>query len=103
MDSRSIHIMPPDANIETLNADAERVPEPQGPAPDVEALGAAAADLGRRLVWLPGPHSPRFFSDRHRALRQALSPLLADFRGPLPKKTVGDDYRWLHDNLRLLH
>ena len=28
---------------------------------------------------------------------------MADFRGPLPKKTVGDDYRWLYDNLRLLH
>ena len=96
--------MPPDANIETLNADAERVAEQvQEPAPDVEALRTAAADLGRRLVWLPGPHSLRPFSDRHRALRRALIPVLTHFRGPLPQKTVGDDYRWLYDNLRLLH
>ncbi len=96
--------MPPDTHIETLNADAEHLPEPPketGPSP--EALGLAAADLGRRLVWLPGSHSPHFFYERYRALCRALKPVLRDFHGPPPKSAVGDDFRWLNDNLRLLH
>ena len=61
--------MPPDTHIEMLSAEAERQPEPPKEAgPNLEALGAAAADLGRRLVWLPGTHSSRFFSERYRAL-----------------------------------
>ena len=96
--------MPPDTHIEMLSADAERLPEPpKEAAPDLDALGAAAADLGRRLVWLPGTHPSRFFSERHRALRRALRQVLTAFRGPLPKKPIGDDFRWLYDNLRLLH
>jgi cyclic beta-1,2-glucan synthetase len=96
--------MPPDTHIEILSADAERVPEPPKEAvPDLEALAAAAADLGRRLVWLPGNHPFHFFSDRHRTLRRALKPVLTEFRGSLPKRPIGDDFRWLYDNLRLLH
>src|SRR6202142_3517161 len=96
--------MPPDTHIETLNADAERQPEaPKETGPTPEALGLAAADLGRRLVWLPGSHSSRFFSERYRALGRAIRPVLRHFHGPPPKNTVGDDFRWLNDNLRLLH
>src|SRR5216683_5416110 len=96
--------MPPDTHIEMLNTEAERQPEPsKETGPNLEALNLAAADLGRRLVWLPGTHSSRFFSERHRALRQALKSVLTAFRGPLPKKPIGDDFRWLYDNLRLLH
>ncbi len=29
--------------------------------------------------------------------------MLRDFHGPPPKSAVGDDSRWLNDNLRLLH
>jgi hypothetical protein len=96
--------MPQDTHIDMLNAEAERLPEPPLEAePDLTALGVAAADLGRRLVWLPGTHSSRYFSERYNALRRALKPVLATFRGPLPKKPVGDDFRWVFDNLRLLH
>jgi cyclic beta-1,2-glucan synthetase len=96
--------MPPDTHIETLNADAERLPEPsKETGPTQEALSAAAADLGRRLVWLPGTHSSRFFSERYRALGRAIKPVLRTFHGSLPKSGVGDDFRWLSDNLRLLH
>jgi len=96
--------MPQDTHIEMLGAEAERLPEPsKEAAPDLDALAAAAADLGRRLVWLPGTHSARYFSERHSALRRALKPVLAAFRGPLPKKPIGDDFHWLYDNLRLLH
>jgi len=96
--------MPPDTHIEMLNAEAERQPEPsKETGPNLEALSLAAADLGRRLVWLPGTHSSRFFSERYRALGRAIRPVLRHFHGPPPKNTVGDDFRWLNDNLRLLH
>src|SRR6266481_1636889 len=62
--------MPPDTHIEMLNAEAERQPEPsKETGPDLEALSLAAADLGRRLVWLPGTRSSRFFSERYGDLR----------------------------------
>ena len=96
--------MPPDTHIEMLNAEAERVPEPpKETGPNLEALSLAAADLGRRLVWLPGTRSSQFFSERYRALCRAIRPVLRHFHGPPPKNSVGDDYRWLNDNLRLLH
>jgi cyclic beta-1,2-glucan synthetase len=96
--------MPPDTHIEMLNADAERQPDPpKETGPSAEALSSAAADLGRRLVWLPGSHSPRFFSERYAALSRALKPILREFHQPQPKSAVGDDFRWLNDNLRLLH
>ena len=82
--------MPPDTHIEMLNAEAERLPEPpKETGPNPEALALAAADLGRRLVWLPGSHSPRFFSERYRALCRALKPVLRDFQGPPPKSDSG--------------
>src|SRR6202795_1510167 len=96
--------MPPDTHIEMLNAEAERQPEPsKETGPNLEALSLAAADLGRRLVWLPGTRSSRFFSERSRALGRAIKPVLRHFHGPPPKNAVGDDFRWLNDNLRLLH
>jgi cyclic beta-1,2-glucan synthetase len=96
--------MPENTHLEMVSAEAERLPEtPIELAPDLEAVVAAAADLGRRLVWLPGSQSSHFFSERYRALAHALKPLLVAFRGPLPKTPVGDDFRWLYDNLRLVH
>jgi cyclic beta-1,2-glucan synthetase len=96
--------MPPDTHIEMLNAEAERQPEPsKETGPNLEALSLAAADLGRRLVWLPGTRSSQFFSERYRALCRAIRPVLRHFHEPPPKNVVGDDYRWLNDNLRLLH
>src|SRR6267143_1556357 len=96
--------MPQNTHLEIASAEAERRAEARKETtPDLDALGLAAADLGRRLVWLPGTHSSRFFSERYRALCRALKPVLVAFREPLPKKPVGNDFRWLNDNLRLLH
>ena len=61
-DRRYSQAMPPDTHIEMLSAEAERLPEPPKEAgPNLEALAAAAADLGRRLVWLPGTALVPFF------------------------------------------
>jgi len=96
--------MPPETNIEILSSEPERQPDPPREiVHDLDALSAAAADLSRRLVWIPGPYTSGPFSERHKVLQRGLKPVLAAFRGPLPKKAVGDDFRWLYDNLRLVH
>jgi cyclic beta-1,2-glucan synthetase len=96
--------MPENTHIEMVSAAAEGLPETAiERAPDLSAVVTAAADLGRRLVWLPGEQSSHFFSERYRALTHALKPVLAGLRGPLPKTPVGDDFRWLYDNLRLVY
>ena len=82
--------MPQDTHIEMLGSEAERQPEPPKEAvPDLTALSEAAADLGRRLVWLPGPHSARFFAERHSALQKAIKPVLAPFEGGCQKNRSG--------------
>ena len=79
--------MPPDTHIEMLNAEAERLPEPsKETGPNLEALGAAAADLGRRLVWLPDTHSSRFFSERYRALAPRHQTRAAGFSGSAARR-----------------
>src|ERR1700730_11976605 len=94
--------MPQHTHIES--AEAERPPEtPKETTPDLNALSAGAADLGRRLAWLPGAHSPRFFLERSRPPARVLRPVLAAFHGRLPETPVGDDFHWLYDNIRLLH
>src|SRR3977135_1154554 len=94
--------MPPHTHIES--AEAERPPEtPKETTPDLNALSAAAADLGRRLAWLPGAHSPRFFVERYRPRVRSLKTGVTAFHGRLPEKAVGDDFHWLYDNIRLLH
>src|SRR3984893_16457073 len=94
--------MPQHTHIES--AEAERPPEPpKETTPDLNALSVAAADLARRLAWLPGTHSSRFFRERSRPPARVLKPVLAAFHGRLPEKPVGDDFHWLYDNIRLLH
>src|ERR1700687_6157019 len=96
--------MSENTHLEITSPEAERLPEPpKEKTPDLDAMSSAAADLGRRLVWLPGSHSPRIFSERYRALCRALKPVLAVFQRPSQKRLVGDDFRWLSDNLRLVH
>ena len=96
--------MAQNTNLETASPETERLPErAKETEPGLEAIAAAAADLGRRIVWLPGAHSSRFFLERYRTLCQALKPVLSSFQGPLPKKPVGDDFHWLYDNLHLLY
>ena len=97
--------MPQDTHIEMLNSDAERTPETAQRSwdptwtlwPPPRPISAAGWSGCRE------PALARYFSERNNALRAALRPVLATFRGPLPKRPIGDDFRWVYDNLRLLH
>ena len=87
---------------ELANAEAEdpsqRLREMQ---PDLPNLRIRGTGLARDLVWLPGQHASRPLWKRCRNLSGALKRLLRKLESP-PPKAISDDFRWLHDNLRLL-
>lgn len=94
--------MPQSAHLEPGSAEAEGRCQPStGMAPNALALSLRAIELAHTLAWTPGQHASRPLWSRCRNLTRMLKPLLAKLESPLPK-AVSDDFRWLHDNLRLL-
>jgi cyclic beta-1,2-glucan synthetase len=92
-------------HIEFANAEAERRSDSASPArttPDA-AVSAHAGDLARGLAWLPSENSSHVLYQRHRAVTAALRPVLPALEAPLSDAKVSDDFRWLHDNVRLLY
>jgi cyclic beta-1,2-glucan synthetase len=96
--------MPQNAHLESITAEAERLPRPALEAvADVNAVRSQAAELASGLAWLPDVRSSRFLVERCKALHVALKPVLAALQRPLPTTPVSDDFRWLYDNVRLLY
>ncbi len=96
--------MPRNTELEIICAEAERWPEhwPETDA-DLSALRAEAARLASEVTSLPAAGCRRFFAQRCRALKKSLKPLWSALDTPLPKEHISDDFRWLHDNARLLY
>ena len=95
--------MPQDTHLEIVNAEIERLPEPVlDSVSETDALAARAAELARKIAWLPNTRSSRPFSERCRVLRSQLRPLLKAISSQTLREPVSDDYRWLYDNLRLV-
>ncbi|HJS98631.1 MAG TPA: glucoamylase family protein [Terriglobales bacterium] len=96
--------MPRNTELEIICAEAERWPEhwPETAA-DLSALRAEAARLAAEFTSLPAAGCRRFFVQRCRTLRKSLKPLWSALDTPLPKEQISDDFRWLHDNARLLY
>jgi cyclic beta-1,2-glucan synthetase len=97
-------MMPQNTHLEIICAEAERWPE-SGPetVADFSELRWRAARGANVLTALPHARSRRYFRKRCRALRNRLKPLWSALDTPLPQGTISDDYRWLHDNARLLY
>src|SRR5258708_39641811 len=87
--------------LELVSADAENLRASADSVPDSTILSASATALARKLAWLPGQHASPTFQHRCRDLSSALKPLLEGLEAP-PPRTVSHDFRWLHDNFRLL-
>ncbi|MCU1296690.1 MAG: Cyclic beta,2-glucan synthase [Acidobacteriaceae bacterium] len=66
------------------------------------ALALRAAELACGLAWLPNTPSSDVAATRYSALVEALRPVLSALRDPLPTTGISEDYRWLHDNVRLI-
>ena len=93
--------MPESAHLNLASAEAKGLRRPPGSsAPDLHALHVSATELATNLAWLPGQQTSRPFRRRSRNLSHGLRRLLASLESP-PPKTISDDFRWLHDNVRL--
>jgi cyclic beta-1,2-glucan synthetase len=93
--------MPQSAHLELGRAGSEDVRHPKRELAQGAPLNVRAAELAHSLAWLPGRRASRPFRNRCRALSRALKPLVTSLESP-PPKTVSNDFRWLHDNVRLL-
>ena len=96
--------MPQNVHLEVISAEAERWPEewPELPA-DSSALREQAAHAAAGMASLPAARCRSFFAQRCRTLRKNLKPLWSALDTALPKEGISDDFRWLHDNARLLY
>jgi cyclic beta-1,2-glucan synthetase len=96
--------MPQNTHVEFAGAEAELPPESaKALASQMDALRSHGSGLAAGLVWLPSKPTSRILLDRHHVLYRALEPLLRALEAPLPNPNVSDDFRWAHDNVRLLH
>jgi len=96
--------MPQNTHLEIVCAEAERWPEtlPETTA-DVSELRGKAAQRATLLTSLPSSRARRYFVQRCRAVKDQLKPLWSALDTSLPKEAISDDFRWLHDNARLLY
>ncbi len=95
--------MPQNTHLEIVSDEAERLHESTDSTPESSAIQSAATSLAAGLAWMPGVRSSQTMLRRCMAVQAALKPLLRRFRAPIPPGTeVPDDFRWLHDNARLV-
>lgn len=96
--------MPQNTHLEIISAEAERWPEtwPETTA-DLSEMRRKAARGAALVTSLPNAHAGRYFVRRCRTLKEQLKPLWSALDAPLPKAAISDDFRWLHDNARLLY
>lgn len=95
--------MPTNTHLETINAEAELLPERVHAAQDPQVIRERAEGLARALAWLPNTTSSQTFAERCRALAHDLKPIFGALELPVPDSPISDDFRWLYDNDRLLY
>ena len=95
--------MPQNIHLRTVTVDSERLRETGPSIHDPQRLHERAEALTHVLKWLPNIASSDTFSERVSALKHALKPVFSALERPVPPRPVGDDFRWLYDNGRLLY
>jgi cyclic beta-1,2-glucan synthetase len=101
MTPQEIH--PEMVSPEMANEGADQLrPAAAQPPQEKSALAAHAAEQARGLLWLPNTPSSDIAASRFVSLAQGLYPVLNALRTPLPKTSFSEDFRWLHDNVRLI-
>jgi cyclic beta-1,2-glucan synthetase len=95
--------MPQNTHLEIMDEEAEHLPEPCLTTEEEQNLQEQAKRLARSLAWLPSVHSSEVIFQHGRALRKRIGHVFRRFRAPLAVDAkVSDDFRWLHDNVRLV-
>ncbi len=95
--------MPQNTHLETVSAEAGRLPEPAHAVRNPELIHERAAELARTLTWLPNCPSSHTFAHRTRVLAHDFEPILTALDRPAPRSPISDDFRWLYDSGRLLY
>jgi hypothetical protein len=95
--------MPQNTHLETISAEAERLPEPVHAARNPQVIHEGAAELAHTLTWLPNSPSSHTFAERSRVLAHDFKPIFTALELPAPEVPISDDFRWLYDNSRLLY
>src|SRR6202162_3424271 len=95
--------MPQNTHLESISAEAERLPEPVHAARNPQIIHEGAAELARTLTWLPNSPSSHTFAERSRVLAHDFKPIFTALELPAPEVPISDDFRWLYDNSRLLY
>ena len=95
--------MPQNTHLESISAEAERLPEPVHAARNPQVIHEGAAELARTLTWLPNSPSSHTFAERSRVLAHDFKPIFTALELPTPEVPISDDFRWLYDNSRLLY
>ena len=95
--------MPQNTHLEIATAEAERLPEHAiDLTADLTELRTRAADLAKQLAWIPKTESSRSFDRRYADVKKALRPVFAELEQVKSDSPSGEDFRWLHDNIRLV-
>src|SRR5690349_14610026 len=95
--------MPQNTHLELVTSEAERLPElPKTPGSNSADLRLHAAKLAHNLPWLPNTEPSTYFVDRFSALAKKIYSLLSEFEKLPGEGPVSDDFRWVHDNTRLI-
>jgi len=95
--------MPQNSHLELVTSEAERLPElPKTPGSNSADLRLHAAKLAHNLPWLPNTDPSTYFVDRFSALAKKIYSLLSEFEKLPGEGPVSDDFRWVHDNTRLI-
>jgi hypothetical protein len=77
--------MPTNTHLETIGAEAERLPERVHAAQDPQVIHQRAEELARALAWLPNSPSSHTFAERSHALAHDLKPIFAAFESARPR------------------
>src|ERR1700681_4164203 len=96
--------MPQNTHLEVVKEEAERhFDSSKEISQDLNALRARALTVAPSLPWLPNTRSSTVAGDCFLAAVAKMQPLLEDLNALRTEEDVSDDFRWLRDNVRLLH
>ena len=96
--------MPQNTHLEVVKEEAERhFDSSRQISLDLDSLRSLARKAAPNLPWLPNTPSTTEAADRFHAAVAKLQPLLEGLNELRAEEDVSDDFRWLRDNVRLLH
>src|ERR1700686_4382914 len=95
--------MPQNTHLDLIRPEADGLPQPASEASLAQTLRERARSLAHSLSWLPNTPSSNTFSERCAVVKASFRTVFDGLGSPSPELRASDDFRWLHDNARLLY